>query len=91
MSAQLSMFSPETSSDSAVCYHLDLTVTCADCGAELEFVGMPNGCSFYLPTVSIDRKTARFPMVRAGESVPAGMPGFGVRHIQVEEKSSPVQ
>lgn len=61
-----------------VCYSADIRIACRDCGQELEFVGLPMGMSYYRPTVSIDGKEARIPLVIPGKSVPEGMAGFSV-------------
>jgi hypothetical protein len=67
-----------------VVYCADVRVNCRDCGQELEFVGLPNGMSFYRPTVSINSQEARLPMVLPGETVPEGMAGFRVTHKVVD-------
>lgn len=52
---------------------VDLRVSCADCGANLQFVGMPAGCSVLWPTISVDGLEARLNAVPEGvEMSPLG-------------------
>lgn len=68
-----------------VYYSVDLKITCTDCGQPLEFSGIPHGLSAYHPTVSIDEQEVRLPMVIPGKMIPAGLPGFGVKCLKLDE------
>ena len=74
-----------------VVYSLDVRIECRECGQQLEFVGVPNGMSFYRPTVSIDCGTLHAPMVIPGEQVPEGMAGFSVTHTVFDQKEATKQ
>lgn len=74
-----------------VMFMIDLKVECAKCGQELEFVGMPLGCSFYHPTVSINGQECRLPLVIPGTEPPPGMAGFSVTQQVFDEKKAVTQ
>ena len=74
-----------------VAYICDLHVWCRDCDQQFEFFGLPNGMSFYRPTVSIDGKEAHFPLVIPGTQPPSGLAGFSVTHTVFDEDKAAVQ
>lgn len=43
-------------------YVADITISCTECGIEMEFIGLPQGSSPYQPMVSIDCTEARMPI-----------------------------
>lgn len=77
--------------DGILVYALDLRVNCKDCGQPLQFVGLPNGMSFYRPTSSLDGQEARFPMVIPGEQIPVGLAGFSVTQEVFNEQEATKQ
>lgn len=74
-----------------IVYHADIKISCRDCGQALEFVGLPNGISFYRPTVSLDGQELRAPMVIPGAEVPPGMAGFSVSQCDAGGNRGPTQ
>lgn len=78
----------ETEPDVIVAYTVDVKIQCRDCGQPFEFLGLPNGMSFYQPTVSIDGQQARLPLVLPGTEPPSGLAGFRVTHTVFEEKDA---
>jgi hypothetical protein len=78
----------QTEGGPTVVYSVETKISCRECGQPLEFVGVPNGMSFYRPTVSIDGRELRTPMVIPGQTVPQGMAGFSVSHEVFEEKAA---
>lgn len=74
--------------DVIVAYSMDLRVFCRDCGHPFEFIGLPNGFSYYRPTVSIDGQTGHFPIVLPGTRPAPGLAGFSVTCEVFEEKDA---
>lgn len=74
-----------------VAYTVDIRICCRDCGQQFEFIGLPNGMSFYQPTVSIAGDQARLPIVIPGTMPPPGLAGFSVTYHFVEEKEGKTQ
>lgn len=81
---QKSDLEPET----IVAYTADIKIQCRDCGQPYEFLGLPNGMSFYQPTVSIDGLELRAPLAIPGTRPPEGMAGFSVTHQVFDEKEA---
>ena len=67
-------------------YGLELTVTCRDCGANFEFVGLPNGYSAYHPTVSFSGIELMAPITPPGVQPPKGLPGFSIEMVSSPER-----
>ena len=82
------IFKNESDPTDIVAYTLDVRVSCRDCGQEFAFFGVPNGMSFYRPTMSIDGKRICLPMVLPGTVPPEGLAGFSVTHQVFEEKEA---
>lgn len=72
--------------ENTVAYTIDVRASCRDCGQEFAFFGVPNGMSFYQPTMSIDGKRICLPMVIPGTQPPQGLAGFSVTHEVFAEK-----
>jgi hypothetical protein len=72
--------------DEIVAYTLDVRTNCRDCGQEFEFFGIPNGMSFYQPTMSIDAKRVCIPMVLPGTKPPLGLAGYSVSFTEYPDK-----
>lgn len=77
--------------DVIVAYTVDFRITCRDCEQPFEFFGLPNGFSYYRPTVSIDGQEMRVPLVIPGTEPPAGMAGFSVTHEVFDEGKAVIQ
>lgn len=71
-----------------VAYMVDLKIQCRECGQDFAFFGLPNGLSFYQPTVSIDGTEAHLPLVIPGTEPPAGLAGFRVTHQVFDEREA---
>lgn len=69
-----------------VAYSTDITVACRDCGQPFEWFGLPNGFSYYQPTISLDAKTIHIPLVIPGTRPPEGMAGYSVSHQVFDDK-----
>ena len=54
-------------------------------------VGVPNGMSFYRPTVNINGQTLHVPAVFPGMTVPPGLAGFSVTAEVFDEKKAVAQ
>lgn len=67
-----------------IAFHVDITVTCRDCGLPFEWVGFPAGFSFLEPMVSVDNLELRTPLKPQGVTMPAleGAIGFSVKRSQ---------
>ncbi len=72
-------------------FSCDLRVYCRDCGKPFQFVGLPNGFSFYQPTVSLDGQTAQLPLVHEGFETAKGMPGYSVTNVAFPETTGVTQ
>jgi len=69
----------------------DVRVSCRECGKPFKFTGLPNGFSFYQPTVSISGEEARLTMVHDGFETAKGLPGFSVTGTVFSGSEVPVQ
>jgi len=45
-----------------VSHMVDIKINCRDCGLPFEFIGIPNGMSFYQPMLNIDNTELRAPI-----------------------------
>ncbi len=81
---QKSELEPET----IIAYSADIKIECRDCGQPFEFIGLPNGMSFYRPTVSINGLELRVPLAIPGTRPPENMAGFSVTHEVFDVKES---
>ncbi len=57
----------------------EIRISCRDCGAPFEFVGVAGGSSPSEPRVSFDRHELRAPIVPPNGRVPIGMAGFDIK------------
>lgn len=74
-----------------VAYQADIKIECAECQQPFEFFNLPNGMSFYQPTVSIDGRTACMPLVIPGTRPPDGMPGYRVLSSVAQSPDTTIQ
>jgi hypothetical protein len=81
----------ELEPQSIVAYMMDLGVFCHECGLQFDFLGLPNGFSYYQPTVSIDEKTAHLPICPPGQPPPRGMPGYSVTATVFDDREATKQ
>lgn len=44
-------------------YTADISIKCAECGVNMEFIGLPGGVNFSHPTTSVDRIQLRAPLI----------------------------
>lgn len=82
------IFKDESNPGDIVAYTMDVRAACRECGQEFAFFGVPNGMSFYQPTMSIDGKRICLPMVIPGTEPPKGLAGFKVTYHVFEEKEA---
>lgn len=71
----------------AVGYHADIKVNCADCGEQFRWTGVPAGSSPGQPMCSVDETELRAPL-RPASSDPdfgLGLPGFAVNYRAPKE------
>jgi len=66
-------------------YRAEVTVRCADCGQQFEFLGLPVGMSAYRPTISLDGLELRVPITPPGVRPPEGLPGYSVSIGELEQ------
>ena len=79
VSAEVGRLTESESDPTVIAFTCGLSVFCADCGLQFEFVGLPLGFSHYQPTVSMDGKKAEIPITIPGVSPREGLPGYSVR------------
>lgn len=77
------MQKPDTEPEVITAFTCDLRVFCSDCGKPFQFTGLPNGFSFYQPTVSIDGQEARLTLVHEGFATARDLPGYSVTRVQI--------
>ena len=77
--------------EKVVAYTADIRIECRNCGQPFEFFGLPFGLSFYRPTVSLDNRQLRVPLVLPGTEPPSGLAGFAVTHTVFDEKGTAKQ
>lgn len=78
---------PET----IIAYTADIRIECHECRQPFEFIGLPNGMSYYRPTVSINGLELRAPIAIPGTRPPEGMAGFTVTHQVFDDKEATKQ
>jgi hypothetical protein len=67
----------------AIAFHADLTVSCAECGEQFRWSGVPAGLAAGHPTVSVDETELRAP-IRPASADPdfgLGIPGFAIQVV----------